>query len=88
MPLRTRVARLAASAAIGDHRFDCDHEPLHGGGRCQDLLPENRRDRHSKSTLSASTTGVTPRAANEVVTIPLNLAVPNSYLVFSEVSYQ
>jgi hypothetical protein len=39
-------------------------------------------------SLGASTTGVTPRAANEVVTIPLNLAVPNSYLVFSEVSYQ
>jgi len=77
MPLRTRVARLAASADFGDHRFDRDHEPLHGGGRCQDLLPEG-----------ASTTGVTPRAANEVVTIPLNLAVPNSYLVFSEVSYQ
>ena len=39
-------------------------------------------------TWGASTTGVTPRAANEVVTIPANLAVPNSYLVFSEVSYQ
>jgi hypothetical protein len=31
MPLRTRVARLAASVAIGNHRFDRDHEPLDGG---------------------------------------------------------
>jgi hypothetical protein len=29
-----------------------------------------------------ATTGVTARADNEVVTIPANLAVPNSYLVF------
>jgi hypothetical protein len=35
-----------------------------------------------------ATTGVTARADNEVVTIPANLAVPNSYLVFSEISYQ
>ena len=42
----------------------------------------------AKVTWGASTTGVTARADGEVVTIPLNLAVPNSYLVFSEVSYQ
>jgi len=42
----------------------------------------------ARVTWGASTTGVTARAPNEVVTIPANLAVPNSYLVFSEVSYQ
>ena len=42
----------------------------------------------AKVAWGASTTGVTARADGEVVTIPLNLAVPNSYLVFSEVSYQ
>ena len=31
---------------------------------------------------------VTPRAKGDVVTIPVNLAVPNTSLVFSEVSYQ
>jgi Flp pilus assembly protein TadG len=35
-----------------------------------------------------STTGVTPRAAGDTVTIPVNLAVPNSSLVFAEVGYQ
>lgn len=39
-------------------------------------------------TWGEATTGVTKRAPAEVVTIPANLAVPNSYLVFSEVSYQ
>jgi len=42
----------------------------------------------AKVAWGRATTGVTPRADGEVVTIPVNLAVPNSYLVFSEVSYQ
>jgi len=36
----------------------------------------------------AASTGVTARAEGDVVTIPINLAVPNSSLVLSEVSYQ
>jgi hypothetical protein len=42
----------------------------------------------ARVTWGEATAGVTPWAANEVVTIPANLAVPNSYLVFSEASYQ
>lgn len=42
----------------------------------------------ARVTWGEATTGVTKRAPGEVVTIPANLAVPNSYLVFSEVSYQ
>ena len=30
---------------------------------------------------------VTPRADGDVVTIPVNLAIPNSSLLFSEISY-
>ena len=42
----------------------------------------------ARVTWGEATTGVTKRAPGEVVTFPTNLAVPNSYLVFSEVSYQ
>jgi len=42
----------------------------------------------AKVTWGVASTGVTPRAEGDVVTIPVNLAVPNSSLVFSEVSYQ
>jgi Flp pilus assembly protein TadG len=35
-----------------------------------------------------STSGVTPRAQGDVVTVPPDLALPNSSLVYSEVSYQ
>ena len=42
----------------------------------------------ARVTWGEATTGVTKRAPGEVVTIPANLAVPNSYLVFTEVSYQ
>ena len=35
-----------------------------------------------------ATTGTTPRATGDTITIPSDLAVPNSYLVLSEVSYQ
>src|SRR5262245_4418509 len=42
----------------------------------------------AKVTWGVSSTGVTPRAEGDVVTIPVNLAVPNSSLIFSEVSYQ
>ncbi len=55
----------------------------------QDLLPENRCHRRSATvTWGASTTGVTARAAVKSSPFRANLAVPNSYLVFSEVSYQ
>jgi Flp pilus assembly protein TadG len=42
----------------------------------------------AKVSWGVASTGVTPRAKDDVVTIPINLAVPNSSLVFSEVSYQ
>ncbi|MGC2056533.1 MAG: hypothetical protein WA665_23885, partial [Pseudolabrys sp.] len=42
----------------------------------------------ARVTWGEATTGVTKRAPGEVVTFPTNLAVPNSYLVFTEVSYQ
>ena len=45
-------------------------------------------DSVAKVTWGVASTGVTPRAEGDVVTIPVNLAVPNSSLIFSEVSYQ
>jgi len=42
----------------------------------------------AKVKWGVASTSVTPRAKGDVVTIPVNLAVPNSSLIFSEVSYQ
>jgi Flp pilus assembly protein TadG len=42
----------------------------------------------AKVAWGVASTAVTPRAKGDVVTIPINLAVPNSSLVYSEVSYQ
>ena len=40
----------------------------------------------AKVKWGVATAGVTPRAKGDVVTIPVNLAIPNSSLIFSEVS--
>jgi Flp pilus assembly protein TadG len=42
----------------------------------------------AKVKWGVASASVTPRAKGDIVTIPVNLAVPNSSLIFSEVSYQ
>lgn len=42
----------------------------------------------AKVAWGAANTGTTPHAVGDVITIPSDLAVPNSSVVFSEVSYQ